>query len=91
MPKSKTVLINGVAFRPGELDWEDATGSRSAALPKFADLRTGKEYAGRRKTSIGLIARIGRYLVVISERDEISGEYDYTLVPVHAKTEIRYS
>jgi len=91
MAKNKKITINGVAFRPGQLDWEDATGSRSAALPKFADLRTGKEYAGRRKTSIGLIARIGRYLVVISERDEISGEYDYTLVPVHAKTEIRYS
>ena len=91
MPKNKTVIIDGVAFRPGQLDWEDATGSRCAALPKFADLRMGKEYAGRQKTSIGLIARIGRYLVVISECDEISKEYDYTLVPVHAKTEIRYS
>ena len=92
MPKNnKTILINGVAFRLGELDWEDATISVRASLPDFSRLRGGKEYVGRRKTSAGLIAQVGRYFLVISERDTAGEEYDFALVPTRAKTEIRYS
>jgi hypothetical protein len=90
MTKNKTVIINGVQFRLGELDWEDATISVRASLPDFSRLRQGKEYIGRRKTSAGLIAHIGRYFVVISERDTVGEEYDFALVPTHAKTEIHY-
>jgi hypothetical protein len=90
MPKNKTVLINGVAFRLGQLDWEDAIGVMRGPLPDFSRLRTGKEYTGRQKTSVGLIGRIGHYFLVISERDEMATEYDYALVPTHAKTEVHY-
>lgn len=90
MPKNKSVLINGVVFRLGEIDWEDATISIRAPLPDFSRLRGGKEYVGRRKTSAGVIAKVGRYFLVISERDTVGEEYDFALVPTHAKTEIRY-
>ncbi len=90
MKKPKGVVINGVRFRPGEVDWEDAHSATRDKLPDFDSLRQGGQYLGSKITSAGLIARIGKYLLVITEKDENLTEFDYTLIPLRAKTQVRY-
>lgn len=88
--KRKGVVINGVRFRPGEVDWEDAFSASREKLPDFEQMRQRGSFIGKKVTTAGLVARVGRYLLVIQERDEEQKEFDYTLIPLHAKTEIRY-
>lgn len=90
MRKPKGVVINGVRFRPGEVDWEDAHSATREKLPDFDALRLGGQYFGSKITSTGLIARVGKYLVVITEKDEALTEFDYTLIPLRPKVQIRY-
>jgi hypothetical protein len=90
MAKSKGVMIQGVRFRPGEVDWEDAHSTTRGKLPDFDDMRSGSTFVGSRITSAGLIAKVGKYLLVITEKDEALEEFDYTLIPLHAKIQIRY-
>ena len=90
MRKSKGVKINGVHFRPGEVDWEDAHSTTRGKLPDFDAMRQGTSYVGSRITSAGLLGRVGKYLLVITEKDEALEEFDYTLIPLHAKIQIRY-
>jgi hypothetical protein len=54
-------------------------------------MRQGGQYVGSRITSTGLIAKIGKYLLVITEKDEALAEFDYTLIPLRAKVQIRYN
>ena len=54
-------------------------------------MRQGGQYIGSKITSTGLIAKIGKYLLVITEKDEALTEFDYTLIPLHAKVQIRYN
>ena len=89
--RAKGVLINGVRFRPGEVDWEDAFGASREKLPDFALLRQRGGWAGKKVTTAGLVARIGYYLVVIQERDEEQEEFDYTLIPLRPSTVVRYN
>ncbi len=91
MKTSKGMLINGVRFRFGEVDWEDAHSATRDKLPDFDAMRQGGQYLGSKITSAGLIAKIGKYLLVITEKDESLTEFDYTLIPLHAKTHIRYT
>gem|GEM_PF-600840 len=91
MRKAKGVLINGVRFRSGEVDWEDAHSATREKLPDFEAMRQGRQYIGSKITSVGLIAKIGKYLLVITEKDEALTEFDYTLVPRRAKIQIRYT
>ena len=90
MRKPKGVVINGVRFRHGEVDWEDAHGATRDKLPDFAAMRQGGQYIGSKITSAGLVAKIGKYLLVITEKDEPLEEFDYTLIPLHAKIQLRY-
>lgn len=90
MRKPKGVVINGVRFRHGEVDWEDAFSSSRQKLPDFVAMRQRGQYVGKKVTTVGLVARIGHYLLVIQERDEEQEEFDYTLIPLRAKTEVRY-
>jgi hypothetical protein len=90
MRKPKVVVINGIRFRPGEVDWEDAHSATRDTLPDFDALREGGQFMGSKITSTGLIAKIGKYLVVITEKDEDLTEFDYTLIPLRAKVQIRY-
>ena len=91
MRKPKGVVINGVRFKPGEVDWEDAHSATRDKLPDFEAMRQGGQYVGSKITSTGLIARIGKYLLVITEKDEQLTEFDYTLIPLHSKIQIRYT
>ncbi len=91
MRKAKGVVIKGVRFRPAEVDWEDAFSSSRQKLPDFEAMRQRGQYLGKKVTSVGLVARIGHYLLVIQERDEEQEEFDYTLIPLRAKTEVRYT
>ncbi len=91
MPKAKGVVIHGTRFRPGEVDWEDAHTETRKPLPDFDALRQGGTYLGTKVTSVGLVARIGKYLLVIHEKDDELKEFDYTLIPLRAKTETRYT
>jgi hypothetical protein len=91
MRKPKGVVINGVRFRPGEVDWEDAHSATRDKLPDFEAMRQAGRYVGAKITSTGLIARVGRYLLVITEKDEALTEFDYTLIPLRAKVQIRYT
>lgn len=91
MRKPKGVVINGVRFRPGEVDWEDAYSASREKLPDFGALRQRGQYLGKKVTTAGLVARIGKYLLVIQERDEEQEEFDYTLIPLRARTEVRYT
>jgi hypothetical protein len=91
MPKPKGIVINGVRFRQGEVDWEDAHGASRDKLPDFGAMRQGGQYIGSKITSTGLIARIGSYLLVITEIDEWLTEFDYTLIPLRTKVQIRYN
>ena len=54
-------------------------------------MRQRGQYIGKKVTSVGLVARVGNYLLVIQERDEEQEEFDYTLIPLRAKTEVRYT
>jgi hypothetical protein len=89
--KAKGVLIKGVRFRPGEVVWEDAYSASREKLPDFSALRQRGQYLGKKVTTAGLVARIGYYLVVIQERDEEQEEFDFTLIPLRPKTEVRYT
>jgi len=84
-------MIKGVRFRHAEVDWEDAFSSSRQKLPDFEAMRQRSQYLGKKVTSVGLVARIGHYLLVIQERDEEQEEFDYTLIPLRAKTEVRYT
>ena len=90
MGRPKGVVIRGVRFRPGEVDWEDAHSTTRGKLPDFSAMREGGVFIGSKITSAGLIAKIGKYLLIITEKDEALEEFDFTLIPLHAKTEIRY-
>jgi hypothetical protein len=89
--KRKGVIINGVKFRPGEVDWEDAFSISREKLPDFAAMRQRGAWVGKKVTTAGLVARIGFYLLVIQERDEEQKEFDYTLIPLRASTTVRYN
>ncbi len=91
MAKAKGVVINGVKFRPGEVDWEDAYGVSREPLPDFAAMRQRGAWLGKKVTTAGLIARIGHYMLVIQERDEEQKEFDYTLIPLRPSTTVRYT
>jgi hypothetical protein len=90
MGKAKGVLIKGVRFRPAEVDWEDAHSTTRGKLPDFEAMRQGGAFVGSRITSAGLVGKVGKYLLVITEKDEALEEFDYTLIPLHAKIQIRY-
>jgi hypothetical protein len=90
MKKPKGVIINGVRFRSGEVDWEDAHSGTREKLPDFDAMRQGGQYVGPKITSTGLIAKIGKYLLIITEKDEALTEFDYTLIPLRPKIQIRY-
>lgn len=90
MRKPRGVVINGIRFRPGEVDWEDAHSATRDKLPDFEALRQGGQYAGPKITSTGLVAKIGKYLLVITEKDENLTEFDFTLIPLRPKVQIRY-
>jgi hypothetical protein len=89
--KAKGVVINGVKFRPGEVDWEDAFSVSREKLPDFAEMRQRGVWIGKKVTTAGLLARVGNYMLVIQERDEEQKEFDYTLIPLRAKTAVRYT
>jgi len=89
--RAKGVVINGVKFRPGEVDWEDAFSASREKLPDFNEMRQRGQWIGKKVTSVGLVAHIGHYMLVIQERDEEQKEFDYTLIPLRAKTEVRYT
>lgn len=91
MRRAKGVVIHGVRFRPGEVDWEDAHGVTREKLPDFDAMRQGGSYFGSKITTTGLIAKIGTYLVVVTEKDESLSEFDYTLIPLRPKTQVRYA
>jgi hypothetical protein len=90
MGKAKGVLIKGVRFRPGEVDWEDAHSTTRGKLPDFDAMRAGNTFVGSKITSAGLLAKIGKYLLIVTEKDEALEEFDFTLIPLHAKIQIRY-
>ena len=54
-------------------------------------MRQRTEWIGKKVTTAGLLARIGNYMLVIQERDEEQKEFDYTLIPLRAKTAVRYT
>ena len=91
MRKAKGIVINGVRFRPGEVDWEDAHGVTRDKLPDFDAMRAGSTYFGTKITTTGMIAKVGKYLIVITEKDEKLSEFDYTLIPLRPKKHIRYA
>ena len=89
--KLKGVVIKGVRFRHAEVDWEDAFSSSREKLPDFDLMRQRGQYIGKKVTTVGLVARVGHYLLVIQERDEEQEEFDYTVIPLRARTEVRYT
>lgn len=84
------LVINGVKFRPGQVEWEDAFGSSDAALPSFEAMKSDSEFVGTKITTIGMIGKIGKYILIITRANEDSDLYDYTLVPF-TKAKITYS
>jgi len=90
MARPKGVVIKGVRFRPGEVDWEDAHSTTRGKLPDFDAMREGNTFVGSKITSAGLMAKIGKYLLIVTEKDEALEEFDFTLIPLHAKIQIRY-
>ena len=91
MPKkARGTTIKGIRFRLGEVDWEDAHGITRGQLPDFEAMQQEDAHIGTKITSTGLVARIGKYLVVITEKNDMDDEYDYTVIPLHAKIQIRY-
>ena len=85
MAKKKTTTINGIKFRPGEVDWEDAFSCHRQPLPTFTE-----EWVGKKITSTGLVGKMGKYYIVITEKDADLREFDYTLIPTGPRVEVRY-
>jgi hypothetical protein len=90
MARAKGIMIHGIRFRPGEVDWEDAHSTTRGKLPDFEAMHQGSTFVGSKITSAGLVAKIGKYLLVITEKDEPLEEFDYTLIPLHAKIQVHY-
>jgi hypothetical protein len=86
----KPIKINGVTFRFGQVEWEDACGQMRAPLPDFNVLRRSRRPAGKIINTVGLVAQVGTYIIVISEHgvDEV---FDFTLIPTRAKVKISYT
>ena len=91
MIEKKGIVINGVRFKRGEVEWEDAYSHSRERLPDFELMRKGNEFVGMKITTPGYIAKIGKYIIAINEMDENLEEFDYTLIPLKAKTLIRYN
>ncbi len=90
MRKAKGIVIKGIRFRPGEVDWEDAHSATREKLPDFEALRKGGEFVGPKITTSGFVGKIGKYVLVITEKDEALTEFDYTLIPLRPRMQIRY-
>jgi hypothetical protein len=88
---AKFLIINGVKFRPGEIEWEDACTMMRSELPPFFDLRRGSKTIGKVVTSVGLVARVGIYWIVISEHGSAEDIFDYTLVPMRSKIKVMWT
>lgn len=88
--RPKGTTIKGVRFRPGTVEWEDAFSEGRKSLPDFEKMKMGEEFVGSRITAVGLIAKIGQYLVIITEKNEEADEYDYTVIPLQAKTVVAF-
>jgi hypothetical protein len=87
----KIVNVNGVNFRPGQLEWEDAVGQMRAELPDFAAMRAGKATIGRTITTIGMVGRVGNYYVIVTEYGTNDGIYDFTIVPTRPKVKVTWA
>ena len=53
MARPKGVVIQGVRFRPGEVDWEDAHSTTRGKLPDFDAMRNGSTRQGKLVDLIG--------------------------------------
>ena len=88
---AKFLIINGIIFRPGQVEWEDAFSNMRSALPDFATLRANHKSIGKLITSVGLVARVGTYWIVISEHGSAEAIFDFTIVPTRAKVKVLWS
>lgn len=86
-----TLTINGVTFRPGQVEWEDAIGQMRSPLPAFDKMRKGKAMVGKIITSLGLVAQIGNYWVIVSEHGTADDIFDFTIVPMRAKVKVTWN
>jgi hypothetical protein len=84
-------MIQEVAFRAGSVEWEDAFGQMRAPLPDFVSMRKGTETIGKVITTIGLVAKIGRYVVIVTELGHDDGVFDFTIVPLRPKVKIKWT
>lgn len=88
---AKSLIINGISFRPGQVKWEDAFSNMRSALPDFATLRANHKAIGKMITSVGLVARVGTYWIVISEHGSAEGIFDFTIVPIQPKVKVAWT
>jgi hypothetical protein len=91
MAEHKGIVIKGIRFKHGEVDWEDAYTHNREKLPDIEAMRQGNEFIGVKITSAGYVAKVGKYFIVITEMDQDLEEFDYTLIPLKAKHSVRYN
>jgi hypothetical protein len=84
-----STVVNGVKFRAGQLDWEDAWSGTDTALPDLTALASGG-YGGVKFEATGLIGKIANYYIVITKHNEDFSVCDFTLVPRKAKITVKY-
>ena len=84
------LVINGIKFRHGQVTWDDAYGVNDSPLPDLSKVMEGKSYMGSKITSVGMITRLGKYILVVTKISTERGLYDYTLIPF-TRTKITYT
>jgi len=87
----KPVIINGVPFRIGQVEWEDASGQMRAELPDFTAMRTGRTPVGKIITTIGLVAKIGKYWLIVTECGSQDTIYDFTVIPIKPGVKVSWA
>jgi hypothetical protein len=83
-------MINGIKFRSGEVTWQAPRSIFRETLPNFDRIMNGPTLCETHAT-VGLIGKIGEYYLVITERNEVGEEYDYTIIPCTGTTKVRYT
>ena len=85
MAKPKTLNLGGVTWKLAEVEWEDAYKANKAPLKTVLADKVGPQL-----TAWGYTAKVGNYRVILHQYSPHDEAVDVTVVPLHAKVEIRY-
>jgi hypothetical protein len=85
------LTINGIKFRSGEVTWQAPYSITRTLLPTTtSEWSNNPRLKAPMHTAVGLVGRFEDYYIVITEREEDSTEYDYTVIPRLNRATVKY-